>query len=330
MARALITDLAGPRLTEDERRFLGECDPLGVILFERNVESPGQLADLVGEVRAALGRDGAPVAIDQEGGRVARLREPHWWSGVPAARLGRAGPEACRLAARLLARDMAAAAIDVACAPCLDLHLEDMHDVIGDRAFAGDAATVAACGRAFCEGLLEGGVQPMIKHLPGHGRVTADPHRTLPVVDAGLAVLRAQDFIPFRALADMAWGMSAHVVFTAVDARCPATQSPAVIGGVIRRELGFDGVLVSDAIDMDALSGSHERRARLALAAGCDVVMHCNQALERRIAVARTVPELTGEAGRRVAAAAARWAPAAAGFDPAAARARLDQLLARR
>ena len=205
-----------------------------------------------------------------------------------------------------------------------------MHDVIGDRAFAGDAATVTACGRAFCEGLLEGGVQPMIKHLPGHGRVAADPHRTLPVVDADLAVLRAQDFVPFRALADMAWGMSAHVVFTAVDARRPATQSPAVIAGVIRRELGFDGVLVSDAIDMDALSGSHERRARLALAAGCDVVMHCNQALERRTARrprrARTRGPGGGAGWRR---AAARRAPAA-GFDPAAAHARLDQLLARR
>ncbi len=330
MARALIADLSGPRLTEAERRFLGECQPLGIVLFARNAESPGQLADLVGDIRAALGRADAPVTIDQEGGRVARLREPHWWSGVAAARLGQAGAEACRLAARLMACDLAAAAIDVVCAPCLDLRLAGGHRVIGDRAFSDCPATVAACGRAFCQGLIEGGVQPMVKHLPGHGRAGADPHHALPVVDADLATLRGQDFAPFRALADMAWGMTAHVVFMAVDAERPATWSPAVIGDAIRGQIGFDGVLVSDAIDMAALSGSHERRARLALAAGCDVVMHCNQPLEQRLAVARAVPELAGESLCRVKAAAAARRPPAPGFDPAGAHARLDELLARR
>ena len=217
MPRALIADLSGATLTGDERIFLAEFDPLGVVLFRRNIENPEQLSDLIAEFRSCVGRDDAPVLIDQEGGRVARLREPHWWSGLPPARLGTAGPEAARLAARLLALDMNAVGIDVVCAPCLDLRIDGMHAVIGDRSFGADAGIVAACGAAFREGLEEGGVQPMIKHLPGHGRVGVDPHDASPSTDADLRTLREHDFRPFRALNDAPWGMTAHVVYKAID-----------------------------------------------------------------------------------------------------------------
>ena len=328
MPRALITDLSGTAPTEDERLFLSELDPLGVVLFGRNIDNPRQLSDLVSEFRSCVGRDDAPVLIDQEGGRVARLRAPHWWGGVPAASLGTAGPEAARLAARLLARDMSAVGIDVVCAPCLDLRIDGMHAAIGDRSFGADARTVSACGAAFCEGLLEGGVQPMIKHMPGHGRVGVDPHDALPSTSADLRTLREHDFRPFRALNDAPWGMTAHVVYEAIDPDRPATQSPGVIGGVIRGDIGFDGVLTSDAIDMKALSGSHEERALLSLEAGCDVAMHCNQPLAVRRAVAEAAPMLSGDALRRVETAAARRPrPSSGAFDREAALARLGVLL---
>ena len=323
MPKALITDISGKEITAAERSFLGDCDPLGIILFSRNIADPGQLSRLIEDFRASVGREDAPVMVDQEGGRVARLREPHWWSGVPASHLGRAGKRAAWLAARLLAHGLAGVGIGVTCAPCLDLDLEGMHDVIGDRAFAGDAATVSLLARAFIDGLAAGGVQPVIKHLPGNGRVTLDPHDVLPRTDASLSVLRGHDFIPFRNLRKSPWGMVAHVVYSAIDAARPASWSPVIVGRIIREELGFDGVLVSDAIDMAALSGSHEERARMCLEAGCDVVMHCNQPLDQRERVAAIVPELGGESFRRVrAAAAARPAPQP-DFDPAAA---LDEL----
>ncbi len=327
MARALITDLAGPVLDEAERSFLRDYDPLGIIVFARNIENPQQLNELTSQFRDTVGRSDAPVTIDQEGGRIARLRAPHWWQGIAPYRLGMAGEEAARLAGRLLAADMASVGVDVDCAPCLDLCVEGMHDVIGDRAFGEEPETVASCGRAYAQGLEAGGVQPMIKHLPGHGRVGVDPHDALPVAEVDLETLRGADFKPFQALADVPWGMTAHVVYRSIDAYRPATQSPTVIGEIIRGELGFDGVLTSDAIDMQALSGSHAERARRSLAAGCDVVMHCNQPLETRIAVAEAVPELEGEALRRVKAALARKTAPDAEFDRDAALSRLEALL---
>ena len=328
MPRALITDLSGTGLEGAERAFLREFDPLGVILFGRNIEKPAQVRALVNGVRDCLGRADAPVMIDQEGGRVARLREPHWWSGVPAGRLGRAGPDAARLAARLLAADLHDLGIDVVCAPCLDLDLEGMHAAIGDRAFGADPHRVAACARAACEGFAAGGVQPMIKHIPGHGRILQDPHETLPSTNAGLDVLRRHDFLPFRALRDIPWAMVAHVVYEAIDPARPASCSPAAVGATIRREIGFGGVLVSDAIDMAALSGPHEERARVCLEAGLDVVMHCNQTLAVRRRVAAGVPELAGNALARVrAAAASRPAAPSARFDRAAGRAELEAML---
>ncbi|MBN34267.1 MAG: beta-N-acetylhexosaminidase [Rhodospirillaceae bacterium] len=328
MARALITDLGGLALDDDEERsFVRDCDPLGIILFSRNIQKPDQVSKLTQEFRSLVGRDNAPVMIDQEGGRVARLREPHWWPGVPAEKLGVAGDRASYLAGHLLADDMAAMGIDVVCAPCLDLRVAGMHDVIGDRAFGYDPQIVASTARSYCVGLAAGGVQPMIKHMPGHGRVAADPHDVLPSTDVPLDLLRGEDFKPFQALRDIPWGMTAHVVYKAIDADWPATQSAAVIGDVIRGELGFDGVLTSDAIDMNALSGSHEERARLSLGAGCDVVMHCNQPLVTRRAVAEAVPELAGDALRRVSAAAANRSARDNSFDRAAAMFELQDLL---
>ena len=265
--------------------------------------------------------------IDQEGGRVARLRAPHWWGGASAESLGTAGPEAAKLAGRLIAADTSAMGINVVCAPCLDLRISGMHAVIGDRSFGADWRAVSACGGAFCEGLLEGGVQPMIKHMPGHGRVSVDPHDVLPSTDASFETLREHDFRPFRALNDAPWGIAAHVVYKAIDPDRPATQSPDVIGQVIRGDIGFDGVLASDAIDMKALSGSHEERVQLSLGAGCDVVVHCNQPLETRRAVAEAAPMLSGDALRRVEAAAATRTRPSGAFDRGAALARLDVLL---
>jgi len=327
LPRALITDLAGTTLCNAEREFLKSHDPLGIILFSRNIENTEQLFDLTSEFRTVIGRPDAPVLIDQEGGRIARLREPRWWSGIAPFRLGIAGEEAAWLAGRLLAADMASIGVDVDCAPCLDLRVAGMHDVIGDRAFGETPDRVVSCARAYSEGLEAGGVQPMIKHLPGHGRVGVDPHDVLPVADADLETLRDTDFKPFQALKDLPWGMTAHVVYRAIDDARPATQSPSVINDIIRGEIGFDGVLTSDAIDMQALSGSHPERARLSLEAGCDIVMHCNQPLESRIAVADVVPELSGEALRRVNAALSRRTAPKAGFDRAEALSRLEHLL---
>ncbi len=328
MPRALITDIAGTCITAPERSFLRALDPLGIILFRRNISDPAQVGDLVDSFRDIVRRSDAPVMIDQEGGRVARLGEPHWWSGLPPATIARGGERAARLAGRLLAHDMSALGIDVTCAPSLDLRLAGMNEVIGDRAFSHDPDSVSDLGAAFVDGLGAGGVQAMIKHMPGHGRVNEDPHHRLPRVDAGLAVLREQDFIPFRRLAGCPFGMVAHVVYTAIDDRNPASASPEVVRRIIRGELGFAGVLVSDAIDMEALSGPHEARARSCIAAGVDVVMHCNQPLDVRERVAVAMPELADGALERVMRAAAMRRPPQPGFDPDSARAELEHLVA--
>lgn len=328
MPRAFITDIAGTCITAAERSFLRALDPLGIILFRRNIADPAQVSDLVASFRDIVGRNDAPVMVDQEGGRVARLGEPHWWPGLPPATIARGGERAARLAGRLLAHDMASVGIDVTCAPSLDLRLVGMDDVIGDRAFSHDPDSVSDLGAAFIDGLGAGGVQATIKHMPGHGRVTEDPHHRLPRVDTELAVLREQDFVPFRRLACSPFGMVAHVVYTAIDSRNPASASPDVVGRIIRGELGFAGVLLSDAIDMEALSGPHDARARSCIAAGIDVVMHCNQPLDVRERVAAAMPELAGDALERVTRAAAMRRPPQPGFDPAAARAELAQLVA--
>ncbi|PWR23658.1 beta-N-acetylhexosaminidase [Zavarzinia compransoris] len=329
--RALIVGIAGKSLSDAERDLFRAVPPLGFILFARNIETPAQVAALVAECRAAVGRPDATVWIDQEGGRVARLRPPHWPSYYPAARLGGldggAGQRAVYLQARLIADDLARLGIDVDCHPCIDLTIPGAHDVIGDRALSADPATVADLGRAACEGLLDGGVLPVIKHLPGHGRALADSHHHLPVVDTPLAVLEATDFVPFKALSDMPIAMTAHIVFTAVDPDHPLTQSARGIDEVVRGLLGFDGVIVSDDLNMQALSGDLPARAAGAFAAGCDIALHCSGRLDELAALLPAAPVLAGEAFARWTLAAGRRAPALP-FDREAARAELDALVA--
>jgi beta-N-acetylhexosaminidase len=329
----VIFGLAGDAPSASERRLFAAADPLGFILFARNCVEPTQVRALCGELREIVGRTDAPILIDQEGGRVARLRPPHWPEFPPAARFGAlartaldAALEAVRLNARLIAHELAPLGIDVDCLPVLDVPHRGADPVIGDRAFAADPALIARLGRAACEGLRAGGVLPVIKHVPGHGRALVDSHMALPVVDASQEALEGVDFAPFRALADMPWAMTAHVVYAALDPARPATTSPVVIESIIRGALGFDGVLVSDDLCMNALDGSPAERTRASLAAGCDVALHCNGDLAAMTAIAEACPPLTPAAMRRLARANA-WRRAPEPFDPAAARARVDALL---
>lgn len=334
MPRALILGCAGPELGPEEGRFFAAADPLGFILFARNCRDPEQVRRLVDDLRGAVGRASAPVLIDQEGGRVTRLGPPHWRTPPPAARFGElyrrdpaAGTLAAEVNARLIAADLGEAGIDVDCLPVLDLRRPETHEAIGDRAFDGDPEVVAALGRAVCRGLVEGGVLPVIKHVPGHGRARVDSHVDLPAVEADRDELAATDFAPFKALADMPWAMTAHVVYTAIDAAAPATVSATVIGDVIRGEIGFDGLLLSDDLSMAALSGDVAERAQAALAAGCDVALHCNGERAEMEALAGAVGPLSEAAERRFERGRASVA-APEPMDRAALEARLEALLA--
>jgi len=331
--RAAIFGCAGPALTSWEAGFFAETDPFGFILFGRNCEAPDQIRALVAALRDCVGRADAPVLIDQEGGRVVRLKPPHWRAAPPAEVFGQlallnppAAVDAARDNALLIAAELAALGIDVDCAPVLDLRYPSAHDVIGDRAFGADPELVAALGRAACEGFLAGGVLPVVKHVPGHGRARVDSHHALPVVEAPLAELERSDFAPFHALADAPWAMTGHVVYTALDDVRPATTSPLVIGEVIRGTIGFAGVLVSDDLSMQALSGGLGERARDALAAGCDLALHCNGKPEEMRAVAAAAGPLGPESLARIAAARAQLRPVES-VDLVALRERLDALL---
>ena len=313
--RAVVYGCAGPTLGAEERAFFRAARPLGFILFGRNCRAPEQVRRLVDALRDAVEDADAPILIDQEGGRVQRLGPPHWRRRPPARLFGylaradpAAGAAAARLAARLIAADLAGLGITVNCAPVLDLPVAGSHGVIGDRAFAADGATVAALGRAFCTGLLEGGVLPVIKHIPGHGRARVDSHLELPRVGEPVAAL-ASDFAPFAALNDMPLAMTAHVLYQALDAANPATLSAAVIAGTLRGRIGFDGMLVSDDISMNALSGAVPSRAARALAAGCDVVLHGNGEMAEMTSIADAVGTLAAPAAARWRAAAARRRP---------------------
>lgn len=333
--RAFITGCAGTTLTPDETAFLREAAPWGLILFRRNVESPAQVAALVAAFRAAVARPEAPVLIDQEGGRVQRLGPPHWPAYPPAevfARRAEAGdPEgaaqAARLGARLMAADFAPLGINVDCVPCADLRLPEGHGIIGDRAYGSTPAQVAHLARAAAEGLMSGGVLPVLKHIPGHGRARADSHESLPVVETSRDELEATDFAPFRLLADLPLGMTAHVVYAAIDLDRPATTSPTVIGEVIRGHIGFDGALMSDDLSMGALAGSLAGRAEASFAAGCDLALHCNGRLDEMAEVASRSPVLAGDAARRCAAALARLSPAEE-IVPGEAQARFSAMIA--
>jgi beta-N-acetylhexosaminidase len=334
---ATIFGCAGPALTDAEAAFFGESQPWGFILFGRNIVSPDQVRALVAALRASVGRTDAPVLIDQEGGRVARLAPPHWRRYPPArafADLARDDPAlACEMAwlgARLIARDLHDLGITVDCAPVLDVPAPGAHDVIGDRAYGESADTVALLAGVAAEGLMAGAVVPVIKHIPGHGRAAADSHLHLPVVTADLADLEAVDFQPFRVLADAPMAMTAHVIYAAVDPTRPATISPVVIDEVIRGSIGFSGLLMSDDLSMQALSGSFARRTRDSLDAGCDLVLHCNGDPSEMAEVAAAAGQLTSQAAIRAAAAMGRVAGAPESFDQEDARRRFDALFDKR
>lgn len=304
---------AGTILGADEAAFFRDSDPLGFILFRRNCESPAQVAALVAALRASIGRPDAPVLIDQEGGRVARMRPPNWAAHPPMGVFGaladqdrEAGREAAWINGRLLAHMLSEVGVTVDCAPVCDVPVEGAHDIIGDRAFSRDPALVSELARAMADGLLAGGVLPVVKHIPGHGRAFADSHAELPVVDAPRAALEATDFAPFRALADLPLGMVAHVVLTAIDPNAPASTSAIVMRDVVRGpSIGFDGLLFSDDLSMNALDGDVTRRAEAVLAAGMDIVLHCNGDVGEMAAVVRAVPPMSDAAARRWARAQA-------------------------
>jgi beta-N-acetylhexosaminidase len=293
--RAFICGLKGLVLDADERAFLRDADPWGVILFRRNVESREQVARLTADLRDALGRH-APVLVDQEGGRVQRLNTPNWRAYPTAARFeccAEDNVQAERLAwlgARLMAHDLRQVGIDVDCLPVLDAPAEGSHAIISDRAYSRDPARAAA------DGLMAGGVAPVMKHIPGHGRARADSHLELPVVEASREDLEAVDFPPFTANADLPMAMSAHVVYTAIDPSAPGTQSRIVVNEIIRGLIGFDGLLMTDDLSMKALSGSFRERAERAIGAGCDMVLHCNGDLAEAMPVAEGAPALDGKA----------------------------------
>lgn len=333
-ARAFITGVSGLTLSEAERSFLRAARPWGLILFKRNIDTPAQVAALVAEYRSAVGADAA-VLVDQEGGRVQRLGPPHWPKYPPAARFGalyeldrQAGLDAARIGARLIAADLEALGITVDCLPLADVPAPEGDPVIGNRAYGVTPDKVSALAAAAAEGLAAGGVLPVLKHLPGHGRAACDSHLALPVVGCDRDTLEATDFAAFRPLAGLPLGMTAHVVFSSIDPDRPATLSQAMISDVIRTAIGFSGALMSDDLSMGALSGDLAWRTRAALAAGCDLALHCNGRLDEMEQVAAESPELSGEAAARCAAAlAARRAPD--GADLAALREEFAALLAR-
>ena len=333
--RAFITGVSGTELTAAEREFIRAERPWGFILFKRNVATPAQVAALVAELRAVAGVADAPVLIDQEGGRVQRLGPPHWPVYPPGAIFASLydidsalGLTAARLSARLIAADLADLGITVDCLPLADVPVAGADAVIGNRAYGTEPGKVAEIARAVTEGLEQGGVLPVLKHIPGHGRATADTHFKLPTVDTPRDELERTDFAAFKPLADLPMAMTAHVVFSAVDPAHPATTSATMIAQVIRGVIGFQGLLMSDDVSMNALSGNIAERTRAIFAAGCDVALHCNGNIEEMREVAGQTPELSGKALERAnAALAARKAPQR--FDRAAARAELDALIAR-
>lgn len=334
-ARALIVGCAGPTLSAAEREFLARVKPWGLILFKRNIESPTQVSALIQEFRGVVGYHEAPVLIDQEGGRVQRLSPPQWPDFPPAARFGDAygrdrarGMAAARLGARLIALELSALGITIDCMPVADLRLPEGHGVIGDRAYGMEIEIVAELARAAADGLIAGGVLPVVKHIPGHGRARADSHEALPVVETSRAELERTDFEPFRRLRDLPIAMTAHVVYAAIDPKLPATVSRAVVQEIIRGHIGFDGLLLTDDLSMKALSGGFRARAEAALAAGCDIVLHCNGRLEEMTEIVPACPPLTGAAARRANAALALLNLPVESVDVAEARARFSAMVA--
>ncbi|MFZ0765391.1 beta-N-acetylhexosaminidase [Bradyrhizobium sp.] len=333
--RAFITGISGPELNADERAFIEAEHPWGFILFKRNIEAPKQLALLVEQLKKCAGRSDVPILIDQEGGRVQRLGPPHWPAYPPGAVFGTLydldpvlGRSAARLSARLIAADLGELGISVDCLPLADVPVAGADAVIGDRAYGTEPGKVAAIARAVTEGLQDGGILPVLKHIPGHGRATADSHLRLPTVSTPKNELERTDFAAFQPLADLPMAMTAHVVFSALDPVHPATTSATIIRQVIRGVIGFQGLLMSDDVSMNALSGSITERTRAIFSAGCDVVVHCNGKLDEMQEVAPETPELSGKAlVRAEQALASRRTPQP--FDRAAAWAELKAMMSK-
>lgn len=331
---AVIFGCSGLLLTDAERDFFADCDPLGFILFQRNCDTPDQVRKLVDDLRASVGRAKAPVLIDQEGGRVARLKPPHWPSFPAAIEFATVyakdqdkGYEAAILGGQLIAHELYKLGITVDCAPVLDVPQSDADPIIGDRAFGKDIKTIQILAGAFMTGLAKGGVDPVIKHIPGHGRALVDSHLELPVVDAPLNDLQNVDFPPFKALNTSPWAMTAHVIYEALDKQNPATTSPKIIAEIIRQQIGFTGLLLSDDLSMKALSGQLEERAKNSLAAGCDVALHCNGEKNEMVQVMRGVKAMTADAYSRYKLGEDRRLTAKQDFDVAKGRARFDDLM---
>ncbi len=306
LPRAAIFGCAGLDLTADERAFFRDANPLGFILFARNIDTPERALRLTEELRSCVARAEAPILIDQEGGRVARLKPPHWRKAPPAkvfgelyARHPEHGLEATRLNSMLLAADVASIGCDVDCLPVLDIAFAETHTVIGDRAYAATPEAVAALGRAAGEGLAAQGVMPIVKHIPGHGRATVDSHLALPRVTASRETLERTDFLPFKFLADLPWAMTGHLLFDAVDPDNAITVSASGVRDIIRGHIGFDGLLLSDDLTMEALGGSLAERAARSLAAGCDIALHCNGKKDEMTQIASRTGPLSDAAGRR-------------------------------
>ena len=334
MTQAAIYGLSGPELTADERAFIADADPTGFILFKRNCETPEQVLRLTNSLRAISGRDDLPILIDQEGGRVARMRPPEWPSfpaGERFADLFSLAPasaiEAARSNARAIGLMLRASGINVDCLPMLDVRQEGASDIIGDRALGSNPMQVSALGRAMLDGLASAGVVGVMKHIPGHGRALVDSHHALPVVTATDEELDI-DLEPFERLARAPMAMVAHVLYTAWDAERPASQSPIVIEDIIRKRIGFDGFLMSDDSNMGALTGTQVARAVACVQAGCDVALPCNGVLADNIEIASALGEVTPEGAERLERAMAGTRVDGDGPDLAEARAKRDELLA--
>lgn len=301
-ARACIFGCEGPQLTSWERQFFADSDPWGFILFVRNADDPDQVRALTSDLRSAVGRN-APIFIDQEGGRVARLSKPHWREWAPPLDQVRTvdtetAKRTMRLRYSLIASELRVLGIDANCVPMLDIAYRNTHPVIRNRCLSGDPSKVAALGRVVADSLLDGGVLPVMKHLPGHGRAHQDSHEELPVVDTDMDTLSAVDFVPFKRLSDLPVGMTAHVLYPSIDSGACATLSSRVIR-TIREQIGFSGLLMTDDLSMKALTGGPARNADAALAAGCDIALHCNGNRNEMTKVAAVVPRLTGAADAR-------------------------------
>lgn len=308
MIRAGIFGVSGKELLSEERAFFKRVNPLGFILFARNIENKEQVKRLVADLKATVLHESVPILIDQEGGRVQRLRSPIWREAPPAKVFGdlfvEKGQEkainAVKLNVSLIAAELSELGINVDCLPVLDIPVDGAHDVIGNRAFSKDPQINTILGKAVIDGLLENGIFPIIKHIPGHGRAVVDSHEKLPIVDTDVDDLIKTDFLPFKELADAPWGMTAHVVFSKIDDENPATTSKVVIEEVIRQYMGFTGFLIGDDLSMKALGGSYKERTLKCLDAGCDAILHCNGKMEEMAEIAEVLPELSSMAVQRL------------------------------